>query len=166
MVTQGDTAPDFTLAGAVNGDVDTFTLSDALADGPAVLSFYIYDYSPVCTDQMCEMNDMEFLTFNDDAVVFGISTDGPYSHMEFAEDNDLSYPLLTDTDKTVYEQYGMVETAEDGTRNPRRGIIVVDSDRTVQYRWVAADNWDEWEIEPLNEANDVVQRLVSQSTPA
>jgi len=28
---------------------------------------------------MCEVNDREFLTFNDDAAVLGISTDGLYS---------------------------------------------------------------------------------------
>lgn len=166
MIELGDTAPEFTLEGAVDGEVGTFTLSDALEERPVLLSFYIYDYSPVCTEQMCEMNDMEFLTFNDDAAVFGISTDGPYSHMQFAEDNNLSYPLLTDTDKVVYEQYGMMETTAEGNREPRRGIIVVDRDRTVQYRWVADDNWDTWEIEPLNEANNVVKELVSHSSPA
>jgi peroxiredoxin len=162
MVSTGEKAPDFTLDGYGDGEVQTYTLSNALSDGrPAILSFYIYDYSPVCTDQMCEMNDMEFVTLNDEASVFGISTDGPYSHREFATDHDLSYPLLTDEDKTVYEQYGMV-TTEDGKRTPRRGIIVVDSDRTVRYRWVSEDNWDSWTVEPLEAALGVVSELNSQ----
>jgi peroxiredoxin len=163
MVTEGETAPDFTLEGYGDGDVRAFTLSEALADGrPAILAFYIYDYSPVCADQMCEMNDMEFVTFNNQASVFGISTDGPYSHREFATDNDLSYPLLTDDDRTVYEQYGMLVTDEDGKQKPRRGIVVVDGDRTVRYKWVAADNWDPWSVTPLEEANEVVNRLTGR----
>jgi len=165
MVQKGDTAPEFTLEGVADGEIRTFALSELLADGPAVLTFYIYDYSPVCTDQMCEVNDMEFLTLNDDATPVGISTDGPYSHRQFAADNDLSYPLLTDDDKEVYEQYGMLVT-EDGKRQPRRGIVVVDTDRTVQYRWMADDNWDAWEVAPLDEANTVVRELVSDGSPA
>jgi len=162
MIDVGDKAPDFTLEGYGDGDVGTFTLSDALADGrPAILAFYIYDYSPVCADQMCEMNDMEFVTFGDEAAVFGISTDGPYSHREFSNDHDLSYPLLTDDNKTVYEQYGMVETTADGTLSPKRGIIVVDTDRTIRYKWLSDDNGDPWEIEPLNQAMDTVRGLSS-----
>ena len=119
MVETGDTAPDFTLTGAQGDEIREFTLS-AFADGrPAVLVFYIHDFSPVCTDQMCEINDMEFLTFNDDAAVVGISTDGPFSHREFIQDNDISYPLLSDVDKEIYEAYGMTERDDEknGTRN-------------------------------------------------
>jgi peroxiredoxin len=64
---------------------------------------------------MCEINDMEMLTFNDDVAVLGISSDGPYSHQQFITQN-ISYPLLTDDEKQVYEQYGMIEQSEDGTR--------------------------------------------------
>lgn len=161
MAKEGDVAPDFTLEGTVHGEIGSFTLSETVADRPAVLSFYIYDYSPVCTEQMCEINEMEFLTFTDEAAVFGILTDGPYSHREFAKDNDLSYLLLTDEDRTVYEQYGMTETEENGKQKLKRGIIVVDSDRTVRYRWVAKDNWDAWEIKPFNEANNFVREVVN-----
>jgi len=158
MVSPGDTAPDFTLEGAEDGEIRTFTLSAEIADRPAVLAFYIYDFSPVCTDQMCEMNDMEFLTFSDNVAAFGISTDGPYSHREFARANDLTYPLLTDDDRTVYEQYGMY-TETDGERELSRGIV--DSDRTVRYTWVPLDTWDGWDATPLSEATEVVRDLVA-----
>ena len=158
MVETGDMAPDFTLTGAQGDEIREFTLS-AFADGrPAVLVFYIHDFSPVCTDQMCEINDMEFLTFNDDAAVVGISTDGPFSHREFIQDNDISYPLLSDVDKEIYEAYGMTER-DDEKRHPQRGVVLVDSDRTVEYRWQAADNWDEWEMETLNEIDTKVREL-------
>ena len=158
MVETGDMAPDFTLTGAQGDEIREFTLS-AFADGrPTVLVFYIHDFSPVCTDQMCEINDMEFLTFNDDAAVLGISTDGPFSHREFIEDTDISYPLLSDVDKEIYEAYGMIDT-EGEKQHTKRGVVLVDGDRTVQYCWQAADNWDEWEMDTLNEIDTKVREL-------
>lgn len=160
MIDEGAVAPDFTLEGTRGDEIREFTLSE-FADGrPTVLVFYIYDYSPVCTDQMCEVNDMEILTFNDDAAVLGISTDGPYSHQQFIADNDLTYPLLTDHEKRVYEMYGMIDRTDEGVRKPKRGVVLVDGDRRVRYRWVADDNWDEWSVRPLREINDLVNELI------
>jgi peroxiredoxin len=161
MVSEGETAPDFTLEGTQGEEIREFTLSEFAGSRPAVLVFYIYDYSPVCTDQMCELNDMEFLTFNDDIAVLGISTDGPYSHRRFIADNDLSYPLLTDDDKRVYEQYGMIDRTEDGRRKPKRGVVLVDADRVVRYRWQAEDNWDAWRIRPLSEVEARAKELTA-----
>jgi peroxiredoxin len=160
MVEIGDIAPDFTLEGTHGDEIREFTLSDVAEGHPTVLVFYIYDFSPVCTDQMCEINDMEMLTFNDDTAILGISTDGPYSHQRFIAENDISYPLLTDDDMSVYEQYGMIEHT-DGKRKAKRGIVVVDGDREVRYKWQAESNWDEWKIEPVSDVNDVVSDLIA-----
>lgn len=160
MVETGATAPDFTLVGTQGDDVREFTLSE-FADGrPAVLAFYVYDFSPVCTAQMCEVDDMELLTLNDDIAVLGISPDGPYSHQQFIAQHDLSYPLLTDDDREVYEEYGMIDRNEDGKRQQKRGIVLLDADRTVRYRWVAEDNWDPWRMSPLTEAYEVGMDLL------
>lgn len=161
MVQPSETAPDFTLLGTRGDDVREFTLSEFAAERPTMLVFYVYDFSPVCESQMCELNDMELLTLNDDIAVLGISPDGPYSHQKFINQNDLTYPLLTDDDKRVYEQYGMLEQTDDGKRQHKRGIVLVDADRTVRYRWVADDNWDVWEMAPLSEAYEISQNLAT-----
>ena len=160
MVEVGEIAPDFTLEGAHEQEVREFTLSEFAGQKPTALVFYVYDYSPVCTTQMCEVNDMEFLTFNDDVSVLGISTDGPYSHREFASDNGLTYPLLSDPQMKLYREYGLTEKDENGDDQAKRGVVLLGSDRTVQYRWEANDNWDEWRIDPLNEMNDIVDSLL------
>ncbi|MFC7131470.1 redoxin domain-containing protein [Haloferax chudinovii] len=159
MVKLGETASDFTLDGTQGDEIREFTLSE-FADGrPVAVVFYIYDYSPVCTKQMCEINEMEYLTFNDDIRVLGISTDGPYSHQRFIADNNISYPLLTDDEKHVYEQYGMVERSDEGRRNAKRGIVLVDSERTVRYRWQADDTWDDWQNQPLQDIHGLTEEL-------
>lgn len=159
MTVVGDTAPDFTLKGVQEDEIRDVTLSEFARGRPVAIVFYIYDYSPVCTDQMCEINDMEFLTLNDDIGVLGISTDGPYSHQQFIADNDISYPLLTDVDKRVYGQYGMVERTDEGRSRPKRGIVLVDADRTVRYRWQAESNWDDWRTEPLRDIHELTDEL-------
>ena len=157
MIEVGETAPAFTLEGVSDGEMGEFGLDDA-GDRPVVLSFYVYDFSPVCTDQMCELNDMEFLTFNDEAAVFGVSTDGPYAHREFAASNDLSYPLLSDPFMEVYEDYGLL-VEKDGREVPHRGIVVLDADRTIRYRWVAEERFADWQTGPMREANRTVREL-------
>jgi len=164
MVETGATAPDFKLTGTQGDEVREFTLSEFAAGRPAMLVFYVYDFSPVCENQMCELNDMEMLTFNDDVAVLGISSDGPYSHQQFIMQNDLSYPLLTDEDKQVYDQYGMLNQTTEGKRNHKRGIILLDADRTVRYRWVADDNWAPWDMDPLHEAYEISLDLTSLDT--
>lgn len=40
-------------------------------------------------------------------VVIGVSTDNVASHKKFAEQYDLNFPLLADTEKKVVEKYGV-----------------------------------------------------------
>ena len=40
-------------------------------------------------------------------VVLGVSTDSVASHQKFADEFDLNFPLLADTEKKVVEQYGV-----------------------------------------------------------
>lgn len=162
MIGRHEQAPDFTLEGVQGEEIREFTLSEYADGRPVALVFYVYDFSPVCTTQMCEVNDMELLTFNDNVGVLGISTDGSYSHLEFSRVNDISYPLLSDDDKRVYEQYGMIERKADGTGQAKRGLVLVDSDLTAQYSWQAEDNWDEWEMEPLSEIDERIRELTGE----
>lgn len=155
MLTEGDQAPTFELDGVVDDELTTVALSEHAADRPMLLSFYVYDFSPICTDQMCQIRDMDILTLNDDIAVLGISTDSQYSHRRFAEETDISYPLLSDPDREVYDQYGLV----DEDRSPKRGIVVLDSDCVVRYTWEAADNWDEWEEAPMGTVADTLRSL-------
>lgn len=160
MIEAGDKAEDFTLEGTAGEEIQEYTLSEVAGDKPVLLVFYVHDFSPVCTEQMCEVNDAEFLTFNDDAAILGISSDGPYSHREFIAQNNISYPLLTDHDKTVYEQFGLLEEAPSGKRQMKRGLVLLDGSLTVQYRWEAND-WNEWTMDPVSDASDLITELTS-----
>lgn len=117
-----------------------------------VLSFYIYDFSPVCTDQMCELANVDIFEMLDDVTLWGLAPDGPYAHKAFIDDQDISCPLLCDTAQRVAEAYDVLHEEKDGfERVPKRSLFLIDSDRRVRVRWVAEDNWDEWSSDPIRE---------------
>jgi peroxiredoxin len=140
MVETGDDAPDFT-APLANGDVDEFTLSAALDDGPVVLAFFPGAFTSVCTTEMCTFRDQlaEFETVGAD--VYGVSVDSPFTLNEFREQNGLNFGLVSDIDKEVIDAYDVrMDFADLGVRGvAKRAVFVVDADGMIAYTWVSDD---------------------------
>jgi peroxiredoxin len=155
MLSEGDRAPDFSLRGFYDGEMDTYRLSDYTNAGEwVVLGFYAFDFNPVCTSGMCSLRDAEFLQLEDDLAVLGISGDGPYSHHQFAEDHNINYPLLADTGREVGAAYDvLLDSFEGSDRIHQRSAFLVDPDRTVRLAIeIDADDPIEVSAEPLVEA--------------
>lgn len=103
MPTVGELVPDFTLQ---DQDGKSHTLSQYRGK-KVVLYFYPKDMTPGCTVQAegmrDSMNDLE----SKGIVVLGVSVDDVKSHKKFVEKHDLNFPLLSDIDKKVVEEYGV-----------------------------------------------------------
>jgi peroxiredoxin Q/BCP len=98
----GDQAPPFTLPDDSGAEV---RLSD-FAGRRVIVYFYPAAMTTGCTTQA---NDFEAsLSFLSDAgfAVVGISPDPPAKLARFREHDRLTFPLLSDPDKTVLEAYG------------------------------------------------------------
>jgi len=152
MLSEGTTASDFEIPGvhADGGDeaIGTYRLSDRLDDGPVLLNFYLFDFHPECTTHLCDLHDIGWFTFDTDVSVLGISTDRTFSHRAFAEDQDLGFPLLSDSDGAVAESYGVLYDEFRGhKRIAKRSVFVVDTDRRIRYAWAADDpaNHPDWD---------------------
>lgn len=147
----GDPAPDFTVplaGGEAYNDVELFTLSDALGDGPIVLAFFPAAFTSGCTAELCTFRD-ELASFNElDARVYAISTDLPFAQNVFADQHDLNFPLLSDYRNEVIRDYGVVLEGMYGVIDAaERAVFVLDSEGTVTYRWVReGDNPDFGEL--------------------
>lgn len=140
----GDDVEDFELPGTGDGGIETFRLSEYTATGPVVLTFYPFDFSPVCTSHLCEFRDAEFLTFTENVDVFGISVDSAYSHRQFRAEYSLSFPLLSDRLAAVADRFGVkYDVLENHPAVCQRALFAIDSTNTVRYRWHAADPYDE-----------------------
>lgn len=153
MIDEGDHVPEFELPGTAGTDIATYRLSEFTADGPALLSFYSFDFSPTCEDQLCGLRDTEWFTFTDGLSVIALSGDGPFSHRQFAGELDIDFPLLSDTDGRVADAFGVLEPEFEGCRNvPRRSAFIVDGSQTVRFAWRADDMAAEPDLEAIREA--------------
>lgn len=153
MIGEGDRAPEFVLPGTRGDGFTEYRLSEHTETGPVVLAFYPFDCSPVCTDQLCDFRDAEWLALRPEVDVFGVSTDTCYAHERFIEEYDLTFPLLSDTTGEVAERYGVAcDECELHAGVPRRSVFVVDSSRTVRYVWTTTDVYESPDVEALCDA--------------
>ena len=128
----GTRAPEFTLHSTPD---QTVSLRD-FRGRPVILAFYPADWSPVCGDQMALYNEIlpEFQRFG--AELLGISVDGVWCHLAFAQSRRLHFPLLADFEPkgAVAQRYGVYREG-DGTTE--RALFVLDGDGTVRWSYVA-----------------------------
>ena len=98
----GDKAPAFSLPGA---DGKTVKLSD-FKGRKVIVYFYPAASTPGCTKQACSFRD-SLATLNGAGIdVVGISPDKPEKLAKFRDAESLTFPLLSDPDKTVLTAWG------------------------------------------------------------
>jgi thioredoxin-dependent peroxiredoxin len=98
----GDAAPDFTLPDADGGSV---TLSE-LRGRHVVVYFYPAAGTPGCTKQACDFRDSLSELDGAGFTVLGISPDPVAKLAKFRDNEGLTFPLLSDVDKTVLTEWG------------------------------------------------------------
>lgn len=151
MIAQGDTAPDFSIPGTEGEDIQTYRLAEYTETGAVVLVFYPFDFSPVCTEELCSFRDAEFLTFTEEVTVFGVSLDSCYAHKRFIQEYNFSFPLLSDTKGRVTEEYGLAyDELEDHEGVPKRALVTVDESQTVRYTWKTEDAYEQPTLDELH----------------
>lgn len=103
MLKEGDAAPDFTTRDAQG---QTIRLSD-LRGQKVALYFYPKDDTPGCTKEACSFRDADSELAKHGIKVLGVSLDSEESHQQFASKYDLPFTLLSDTDHSVSDLYGV-----------------------------------------------------------
>ena len=100
-IEEGKQAPAFTLK---NADGKGVALSD-FSGKHVVVYFYPKDDTPGCTKEACGFRDAWSELQKLGVVVLGVSPDGALAHQKFAAKYGLPFPLLSDPDKSVMEQF-------------------------------------------------------------
>jgi peroxiredoxin Q/BCP len=127
----GDAAPDFTLPAT---DGSAVRLSD-LRGRHVVVYFYPRAGTPGCTTEACDFRDNLASLQGAGYTVLGISPDKPEALRSFTDKESLTFPLLSDPDRSVLEAYGAWgEKTMYGKKvtGVIRSTIVVDPDGKVE----------------------------------
>ena len=133
----GAKAPDFTLH---NQDRQDVTLSQELKKGPVVLAFFPAAFSGTCQQEFCTFRDSSADLSKVNATVLGVSTDTFFALKAWADQNKLTFPLLSDYNKEVIRQYGVVNPDMIGLKNiAKRAVFVIDRNGVVRHREVLED---------------------------
>jgi peroxiredoxin len=133
LLEPGTVAPDFRLPRSPDQDV---SLSE-FRGRPVILAFYPADWSPVCGDQMALYNELvpEFQHFNNAALI-GISVDGAWCHLAYANARKLRFPLLAD-----FEPKGQVARTYAAYRHSdgvaERALFVIDPVGVIRWNYLS-----------------------------
>jgi glutaredoxin-dependent peroxiredoxin len=146
----GSRAPDFTL---MNQDRQPVTLSAVLRNGPVVLAFLPGAFSSVCTAEMCTFRDSIATLDANKAQVLGITTDTFFALKAWADQQRFTFPLLSDYNKEVIEQYDVVNPDMIGLKNiAKRAVFVIGRDGAVKHKQVLDDARNEPDYDKVRAA--------------
>ena len=136
MSNLNETAPDFNLKNTEKNDIALSSFKGKTV----VLAFYPGAFTGVCDTEMCSLRD-SMSSFNDlNATVLGISVDSPWANAEFAKKYEINFNLLSDYNRDVSKAYDMIFNGLGGLEGyecSNRGVIIIDGEGLIQYRWVA-----------------------------
>jgi peroxiredoxin Q/BCP len=126
----GDTAPAFTLD---DQDGSPVSLSD-FAGKKTIVYFYPAASTPGCTTEACDFRDNINSLKSAGYQVLGVSKDDLPALKKFQSEQGLNFPLLSDPDLTVHNEYGAYgEKSLYGktVTGTLRSTFVVDENRKV-----------------------------------
>jgi peroxiredoxin 2/4 len=136
-------APDFKATALVKGQfVEEFSLSQ-FKGKKVVLFFYPLDFTFVCPTEILAFSDAlkEFEARN--SVVVGVSVDSHFSHWAWTQVDrkeggikGISYPLVSDLNKTIAQDYGVLLPAGIALR----GLFIIDADEKQTIRHITIND--------------------------
>ena len=134
----GGKAPAFTLQASQGGKVFTFTLTDALKQGPVVLYFYPAAFTTGCTIEAHEFADAIDQYHALGATVIGVSHDPIDKLQKFSVSECRSkFAVAADTDQTVMKEYDAVLLQHPEYAN--RTSYVIAPNGTIIYEYTSLD---------------------------
>lgn len=105
MLQIGEKAP---LFESKDQDGKPIRLIDFLGKGrKIVLYFYPKDDTSGCTAQACNLRDNYQELLDNGYQIIGVSVDDEKSHQKFIKKYNLPFPLVSDTDHSLVEAYGV-----------------------------------------------------------
>jgi len=154
---KGDSIPDVTVR---NEDNKELNLKKLVAEKPTVLIFYRGGWCPFCNRHLSALMDIQEDLKTAGVQMLAISIDQPSKLKETPKHDELGYLLLSDSDATVAEAFGIAFTVPDDLvtmykekygidleaasgrthhKLPHPAVFVIRQDGTIQFEYVNED---------------------------
>jgi peroxiredoxin Q/BCP len=133
QIAVGKPIPEFT-AQSTQGQVSLASLRGHRA----VLYFYPKDSTPGCTTEAQDFRDAYQKFVEAGCQVIGISRDSLKSHANFGEKQNLPFPLISDSDETLCQLFGVIKMKNmygKQVRGVERSTFLIDADGTLLREW-------------------------------
>ena len=133
----GTKAPDFALSSKDADGVKIAKLSENLGKTNTVLLFFPMAFTSVCTTEMCDVSSG--LEAYENAIVYGISGDSPFSLDAWAKKEHIQIPLLSDYEHMAAKAYDVAYDSFAPQLNllmggvAKRSAFVVDKGGVIRY---------------------------------
>ena len=132
IIAPGTPVPPITLKREDGAD---FTQDD-LKGRTTVLVFYPFAFSPVCTDQFQVYEELAGELQEQNAVMYGVSTDPSFSQVAFREKLGVTIEQLSDFEPKGEASKALGAYFEPGGMT-NRALVVVDPDGVVAWSYLA-----------------------------
>ena len=132
IIAPGTPVPPITLKREDGAD---FTQDD-LQGRTTVLVFYPFAFSPVCTDQFQVYEELAGELQEQNAVMYGVSTDPSFSQVAFREKLGVTIEQLSDFEPKGEASKALGAYFEQGGMT-NRALVVVDPDGVVAWSYLA-----------------------------
>ena len=134
MVEVGDSAPDFSVPNDGGGN----SALKHYRGRNLILYFYPKDGTPGCTSEARDFRD-HLETFNAlKTSIVGVSRDSLKRHINFSKKNQLNFPLISDEDGKICENYGVWQQKQNYGRSYMgivRSTFLINSEGSVAEVW-------------------------------
>ena len=136
----GSVAPNFTLKTKTSDGLKDISLADYHGKSSVVLLFFPFAFTSVCVAEACSVRD-DLSTYEKvNAQVLAISVDSPFSQEVMALKENLNFPLLSDFNKEVSKDYGVLYEDFIGFNGvSKRSAFVISKDGKITYAWSSDD---------------------------
>lgn len=148
-LTIGQPAPEFTL---YNTDKNKVSLSGYRGKN-VLLLFFPQAFTSTCTKELCAVRDDIGRYSNINSEVIGISVDSVFTLKKYKEEQQYSFPLLSDFNKEVSALYGSLyaEWILDMKGVSKRAAFIVDKDGILTYAEVLENAGEVPDFAAINE---------------
>lgn len=124
-------APDFELQ---NTKGEKVKLSDYKESKNVVVLFFPLAFTSTCTEELCHTRDNLKIYNSFEAEVLGISVDTFFTLKEFKDSQNLNFQLLSDFNKTVSKDYGVLYEDFFGMKGvSKRSVFIVDKEGIIRH---------------------------------